>query len=401
MDACSLSNILANGSFEATDERSGIVNAIPLNLLGTTLPNWDVYNTLPWTNILPTTSWYTELGGGIEVEYSGVVANAQDGNHYIELDSHGESSNTSMSQSVTLPAGDFTLSFWYMPRTESAGDNTVNVYWDNALMLTVDGSAPATWTQHSIALSNQSAGAHEVTFAAAGTQNSLGGFIDTVTLTCGAEDDTEDTGGGDEDTDDETDNGGGGDQPDETGTLTVTLEIINDDGGDYSPDDFDIYVGGEQVEPGSTHAYAPGVYEVTEDYIGPAIAAFRIVVSAGYGKSYSLDCGSDGSVTITPGNDSTCQLIINDVTKTSSSGSSGGTGGSGSHSPTPSAPAPRVLGETDEIIEEPVVLAPIPQVLGATDELPRTGGSASLPMAGFAVLLLTGIALAKRPYEVK
>jgi hypothetical protein len=95
--------------------------------------NWQVYQDVS------SGQWATTQGTGIEVQTSGTVVAAQSGNQYIELDSSrsrggaGDASLTNSAMTVTLTdldAGDYLLNYFYQPRTNTADDNIIGVYFD-------------------------------------------------------------------------------------------------------------------------------------------------------------------------------------------------------------------------------------------------------------------------------
>ena len=205
--------------------------------------------------------------------------------------------------------------------------------------------------------------------------------------------------------DDISENGGGGSEDEETGTLTVTLNIFLENGGGYTADQFHIFVDDEEIPQDTPMEYPVGTYTVNEQYgnTGIALALFRL--AAGYTATYDLDCGSGGSVTVTSGGSATCRINITDIF-------TGGGGGGGSTStnpptqptpppstsPTPN-PEPRVLGDVDVSEEDTMDQeAPVPQVLGAVDQLPRTGGSSTLPLATCVILFVLAYTLVRK-YE--
>ncbi len=172
----SAAQYLANGDFEMVDGRIGIVRNNALDSLDS--GRWDVYDTLPG-------GWYTSDGAGIEVQHSGTVVNAYSGNHYVELDSHpGPDSNSSMSIDLVLEAGDYALDFMYFPRTSELGDNGISVLFDGLEVLSVDGfrQSGTAWEQFALELLGLSAGDHTLTFTAFGRENTLGGFLDKISL---------------------------------------------------------------------------------------------------------------------------------------------------------------------------------------------------------------------------
>lgn len=185
-------NMIVNGSFE---DLSGSMN-LDRN-------SWMVFDDI--------TGWDTVSGPGIEIQTNSTLgkANAQDGNNYVELDSHGGSdTNAAMSQLLTgLTVGSiYELNFYYHARTNKDGnDNGINVFWDEWLgtdltaftytdeLLSiddvkfndtiVDGATPVNggWFQFNIEL-QATASSMALTFGADGKDNSLGGFIDNVSL---------------------------------------------------------------------------------------------------------------------------------------------------------------------------------------------------------------------------
>ena len=162
-------NLLINGSFESDVGLSG--------------SQWGVFNTID--------GWYTSDGPGIEIQRNTVVS-AQDGNQYVELDSHNApDSNSSMSQDLVglIVGNSYQLDFWYQPRTGTLGDNGINVSWGASPDISpftyafgVDGTRPSGWGLNSWDLVASSTNM-TLTFSAVGIDNTLGGFIDNVSLT--------------------------------------------------------------------------------------------------------------------------------------------------------------------------------------------------------------------------
>lgn len=154
--------------------------------------NWQVYQSFG--------DWTASSGRGIEIQQSGVVVNAHTGNQYVELDSdpsrggaNSGSTNSSMTRSLDLMAGTYVLEYYYQPRTNSAGDNLINVFLDgasDALMTNMIGSSDGIssqvtdWVLQTMTFTVDGLdNLYALTFAAGGTANRLGGFIDTVKLT--------------------------------------------------------------------------------------------------------------------------------------------------------------------------------------------------------------------------
>jgi len=140
-----------------------------------------------WQVFSDVAGWSASSGAGIEIQRNTVVA-AQDGNQYVELDSHN---NSSMSQFIEgLSVGQsYDLSFWYRARTNRGdNDNGINAYWgENILdqlvfeisdLLARDGG----WQEFSTVVS-ATATTMVLSYEAVGINNSLGGFIDNISLT--------------------------------------------------------------------------------------------------------------------------------------------------------------------------------------------------------------------------
>lgn len=153
-------------------------------------------NTLDWQVYQNFGNWAATSGAGIEIQQSGVAVNAHTGNQYVELDSDSirggtnNSSNSSMTTKLNLGAGTYLLTWYYQPRTDAKNDNIINVFLDGAsdsigtnLLTSVDGSQPATWTKITSSFSvDGSDNLYGLTFSADGDANTLGGFVDTVSL---------------------------------------------------------------------------------------------------------------------------------------------------------------------------------------------------------------------------
>mgnify|MGYP001301561988 CR=1 FL=1 len=114
---------------------------------------------------------------------------AQSGNQYVELDSHYNSSMYQEISGLTV-GGAYELSFWYHARTNNGyNDNGINVYWGDYLpgdvAVSIDGMKQVNtpgWIEQTVKLV-ASAETMFLMFAATGYSNSLGGFVDNVSLT--------------------------------------------------------------------------------------------------------------------------------------------------------------------------------------------------------------------------
>ena len=151
---------LVNGSFDDQVQNPG---------------SWGVYQSLP--------GWTTTSGSGIELR-NAVAGNSFDGGNYVELDSYN---NSSMSQAVTTTAGAlYTLSFAYSAREGIAyASNPIQALWNGSSVATVsaDGTAQSgnVWNIYSYTVTGT--GHDTLTFAALGTNDTLGGSLDAVSLT--------------------------------------------------------------------------------------------------------------------------------------------------------------------------------------------------------------------------
>ena len=143
---------------------------------------WWVFQSIP--------GWVSDVGAGVEVK-RGIIEGSgpNSGDQRVELDSDSErgglgdvTTNSCIYQDLPTDRHHlYELSFWYRPRTESPGDNTIEVYWDGALVETADASDPdAGWREIVVSGLEATASWTELRFCASGTENELGGEIDDV-----------------------------------------------------------------------------------------------------------------------------------------------------------------------------------------------------------------------------
>jgi hypothetical protein len=189
MSAASAATVV-NGSFEQNPGIVGLNGSTFANLAAPGGASWDIFTSLPgWTK--------GAVGAGIEIQTAETLGtiNAQDGQHYVELDSNN---NSSMHQTINFAStGRYLLSFFYSPRQGTAvGSNIIDYsLFDAALPAniilagTVTGpsnAAPVTavgvWTKITAEFVITNVGNYNLKFAAGGTSDSLGGFIDNVSL---------------------------------------------------------------------------------------------------------------------------------------------------------------------------------------------------------------------------
>lgn len=154
-------NLVVNGSFEADAQASG---------------TWSVG---------PLTGW----NSGAELR-NNVAGTASDGVNFVELDHYF---NGSIFQNFTGLSGQYNLSFDYSarPGVEKAS-NPIQAWWNGILLTTVTasgiGQSDNNWLTLDFLVSGT--GSDILTFAAAGTSDSLGGSLDNVILTAVPEPET-------------------------------------------------------------------------------------------------------------------------------------------------------------------------------------------------------------------
>ena len=155
----SAANLVTNGSFEADSQAAS---------------TWSIYPNL--------TGW-TGGAAGIELRHN-VVGAAQDGVNFVELDT---TRNSDMWQSIGTSLGQhYTLSFAYAPRSGvGSASNGIEVFWNGATLGTFTGNGAGNgnaWEIHALEVTGAAA-ASTLMFRAVGTSDSLGGSLDTVSLT--------------------------------------------------------------------------------------------------------------------------------------------------------------------------------------------------------------------------
>ncbi len=200
------------------------------------------------------------------------------------------------------------------------------------------------------------------------------------------------------------DDGGSGDK--DPTRITVTVNVINDDGGTMTESDTTMELWLEEEGEGdfslaalSLIASFSGSASGTSTDVNPG--TFDILPSShtSYTRSESGTC--DGS--IADEESLNCTITFDDVA--SNGGSGGGSGGGTfpipNSDPVDDGPEPIVLGDTDEqppaqeealLPSTPTEPAPEPIVLGETHELPRTGA----PTALMGIASLLGMAFVGR-----
>jgi hypothetical protein len=189
-------NLIVNGSFED-----------PVILPASTVdPGWLIVNSIPgWQTVEPSVGGWqnvilppTETNGvpGIEVQ-NHAAGSPYDGSNLVELDSYV---NSAMEQKVdTVQGQSYLLQFAYSPRPGLTGPfnwrdlfpadtTTIEVYWNNQFWATINDSSWTTiaindtvWKLYSFVVPG--AGPQtSLVFEAAGTGDTVGGFLDAVSL---------------------------------------------------------------------------------------------------------------------------------------------------------------------------------------------------------------------------
>jgi hypothetical protein len=152
--------LVINGGFEDPNLGSG----------------WTVFGSIP--------GWTTIAGHSIEIQHS--LWTPFEGSQYVELDSYGNSMMLALGL-APLSGEKYQLSFAYSPRPGvGAASNPVDVFWQGGLLasITADGIhlSNTEWTVYTFDLiSNGSP--NPLAFASSGNNDSLGGFLDGVSLT--------------------------------------------------------------------------------------------------------------------------------------------------------------------------------------------------------------------------
>ncbi|OGG48499.1 hypothetical protein A2678_03300 [Candidatus Kaiserbacteria bacterium RIFCSPHIGHO2_01_FULL_53_31] len=179
-------NVVVNGDFEAP-----VVGAPQL---------WDVFVTaavsgwtIEWMDPTPAAGKPTDANLELHRGVNGWLP--QLGDQYAELDTdwdgptgsiNNEAASVRIYQDVPTTAGcTYALSFWFSPRPGTpASDNVLAAFWDGTQQgadITAAGGSQTSWTQYS---SNvvASGATTRIQFEDHGTANSLGTFLDNVSV---------------------------------------------------------------------------------------------------------------------------------------------------------------------------------------------------------------------------
>ena len=115
--------------------------------------------------------------GTIEIQHNNVAGLAYSGSNLVELDS-----NSNSTMFLNLAAGTYTVDYFYSPRPNvSANSNGITLSIGATLLdgVTAAGGGGTTWSQRSVTFTTNGG---PLTFAAVGTSDSLGGYLDNITV---------------------------------------------------------------------------------------------------------------------------------------------------------------------------------------------------------------------------
>lgn len=153
----------------------------PANATTTFFNDWESTNFGPNAGyiILPSyEGWTATSGPGIEVQYNNIAGQALSPNNLVELDSSG---NSEMSRGID--GGRYQLTFHYSPRPGvQAASNGIDVLLNGVSIFNVSGNGgnATNWSLQTVDFFLAAPGT--LSFAALGTSDSLGGYIDDVRL---------------------------------------------------------------------------------------------------------------------------------------------------------------------------------------------------------------------------
>lgn len=172
VDPCVHGNLIVNGSFE---EGHGLGNR-----------NWNTYGEgrIPgWNPDLEASNAPIEIQNG---RLGGI--RAQDGTAKLELDSHARGpfteSNAHVYQDVdTNPGETYELSFHYAPRPRDGGSGSsdAEVWWNGEKVATLTDETRG-WREITLNVKGGDGDTTRLEFRAVGKENTLGGYIDNVSL---------------------------------------------------------------------------------------------------------------------------------------------------------------------------------------------------------------------------
>ncbi|MCX6764458.1 MAG: SipW-dependent-type signal peptide-containing protein [Candidatus Nealsonbacteria bacterium] len=182
-------NLIQNGSFEVPEV--------------TDPAKWEIFQsgasgliwTVEWAGSQTSYGGYDRPAPALVEYHEGVLGNAQDGDQYAELDSdwfgpnhplNGEPALVKIYQNIpTTPGAKYKLHYYFSPRPNTgSGENILNVEIDDVLAQTVGpvaGGGSILWTEYTKEFTATNAST-KVEFIGGGTDNSLGIFLDNVSV---------------------------------------------------------------------------------------------------------------------------------------------------------------------------------------------------------------------------
>lgn len=127
-------------------------------------------------DILPSADGWTAGQFGLEVQ-NGVAGAAFSARNLVELDT---TQNSSMF--VNLAAGSYTVSWYYSPRASVAADsNGIDLLIGSTLLDSITGTV-GSGTAWQLRTVNFTTVGETLTFAATGTSDGVGGYVDSITI---------------------------------------------------------------------------------------------------------------------------------------------------------------------------------------------------------------------------
>ncbi len=137
-----------------------------------------------WQPLPQIEGWRLAFGPAIELQ-NHVAGSPQDGEQFVELDSHGSSGITQ--QIPTVAGQNYKVGFWFSPRPgRSTSDNKMAVFWDGQAVARIqaNGSTLSTteWTYYEYELT-ASSDVTRLEFHHVGNSNSYGAYVDAVSVT--------------------------------------------------------------------------------------------------------------------------------------------------------------------------------------------------------------------------
>lgn len=157
-----------------------LFGAVPASAATTFTNTWDSvdFGSGPGYIILPAYEGWTAVAGGIEIQYNNVAGAPYSGENFVELDA-----NFNSTMERLIDAGAYTLSFYYSARPGiPSSSNGIDVLLNGLSIYNVTGAGTGStnWMLNTVNFSLAAPGS--LRFAAIGTSDSLGGYLENVSL---------------------------------------------------------------------------------------------------------------------------------------------------------------------------------------------------------------------------